>query len=172
MSKHQFDCNVFVKGEAKSSISNLTDALAHYRSKAGGSVPASQALIEEMKCQPSFQNTFGPNGDVTRGIANKIHDALNQGRSHVQSEPGSRRGLSCHTLGSYSVNIEYNHPVCHGENRVNVHLWGYDSWDFEDNKGYNAFENFIKERIPGFIAGDGKAFNITYDFNHIITIHA
>jgi hypothetical protein len=42
-------CNIFVKGDTKTSISNITDALSHYRGRSGKTVYANQNLINEMK---------------------------------------------------------------------------------------------------------------------------
>ena len=41
--------NLFVKGSTKDSISNITDALSHYRGKSGKTIPATNVLIQEMK---------------------------------------------------------------------------------------------------------------------------
>lgn len=156
--------NPFTKGQQKTSIGNLNDALAHYRSKAGGRIPANESLFKEMKSDPSFKKNFGPKGNVVKGIQTKIANALRNGEKTVSNEIGSRRGMNCRTLGSYSASIEYNHPVSSGKNIVSIRLYGYDCWDFEPSEAHNWFGNLTQEIIPGIIAGNGKPFDITYDF--------
>lgn len=172
-SQYQYHCNITVKGERQSSISNLTDALAHYRSNAGGSVPATEVLIDEMKKHKSFRDAFGPNGDVTNKIRDKIREALSDpspGKQFISNERGSYRGLRCYTLGSYSLNIEYNHRVCKGTNHVRLHLYGSDRWDFEYNPNEKFHKNLVNEIIPGIVAGNGTPFDITYNFYHTLEI--
>lgn len=147
------------------------DALKHYKSNAGGEVPANQKLINDMQKESSFQKVFGPKGDVTNGIREKIKKALQNGTKRVQNAPGSHRALWIFTLGNYSVNIEYDHSVSSGENHVSIHLYGKDLWDFETSDNHSAWENFIEETVPGWIAGKGTPFYVTYDFHINIIIN-
>lgn len=167
-----YKVNLFVKGQKMSSIGNLTDALAHYRSKAGGRVPANESLINEMKNDSTFKSNFGSNGSVVKGIQSKIQEALRNGNSIVENAPGSRRGMNCDTLGSYSASIEYKHHVTPGKNSVKIRLFGSDCWDFEPSDAHSWFGNLTKEIIPGMLAGDGKPFDITYDFTITVEINA
>ena len=163
---------VFAKAEKKSSISGLKDALSHFRSESGETVPANSTLIAEMKKDVSFRkDIFGKNGKITNIIKQKIEKALNEVKTSISSEKGSYTGgLWCTTLGGYSVKIEYNHVPVHGNNKVNLHLFGQDLWDFKKVEGAGGFHKLMHETIPGMIAGKGKDFYISYDFHHVLEI--
>lgn len=164
---------VFAKAEKKTSISSLKEALSHYRSKAGGTVPASSTLIEEMKNDAHFKkDIFGPDGKITKIIKKKIEDALKSNVKEIRSQPGSYTGgLWCTTLGGYSISIDYVHKPIKGENNVNLHLYGKDKWDFAKVEGASKIHNFMHETLPGIIAGDGTDFYISYDFYYNLKIN-
>ena len=50
-----YGCNILVEGSTKTSISNITEALSHYRGGSGNTVPANQNLINEMKNHGTYK---------------------------------------------------------------------------------------------------------------------
>ena len=155
-------------------INGLTDAINYWRSKKGGTVKAGGKLIEEMKNNMiGTPHEPGPLREVLNGVKKKIKQAKNDKTYHVKSSPGSYRGGWCPTLGCFAFNIEYDYDFSNEPERKNhqikFHFWGSDTWDFEPKKvkKYDIFghiNNLIEEKIPSMIAGDGKPFDITYDF--------
>ena len=142
------------------------DACSHYRSKVGGVVKANSNLYEEMKKDKSFFNKFIP--EMIKILSDKI--IKTDVGTFIQSAPNSNRPLNCSTMGMYKLNIEYNHKVSVGVNYVELHLFGSDKWDFQTSKDKGVFKNLTQEIIPGMIAGDGKPFDISYDFKYTIKI--
>ena len=155
-------------------IGGLIDAINYWRSKKGGTVRANNDLINEMK-----SHMYGTPSDpgvlieVLKGVKDKIKQAKKNKTYHIKSAPGSYRGCWCPTLGSFSFNIEYDYDFSDEPERkdhtINFHFWGYDTWDFEPKKveWYDLpghLSNLVEEKIPSLIAGDGKPFDITYDF--------
>ena len=159
--------NTVKSKDGLSSISNLDDALEHYRGKSGITLPANQNLINEMKSNSSYKSMIK---ELKKGIKSKITSEAFLNGETIKAEPGSYRGISCLTLGSYKVNIDYSFVPKEGDNKIRIHFWGSDKWDFEWNDSYNLIENIIEEEIPSRIAGDGKPFDITYDFYDEVTI--
>ena len=171
-------------GERKSLINNLTDALAHYRSGAGGTVPAGPGLYSEMQSDSSYETRIMGNDSV---LAQRIIDntlskvSKSQTSGTIQNVPGSTIGnLECSTLGSYGFNISYsatwnatNWTYDATEEKyyryvtapVTVSLSGSNGWNFDWNADYNLWENITRELIPGWIAGargNPANFTITY----------
>jgi len=163
-----FKCNIFVKGSTKSSISNITDALSHYRGGSGNTVPANQNLINEMKNDGTYKKMIKELKEI---IKNKITQNTIKNKETISAAPGSRRGLRCGCLGSYSVNINYSFIPRNGNNNISIHFSGYDTWDFEWNDKAGFLYNVTQEVIPSKIAGEGKPFKITYDFCDNIEIN-
>ena len=178
------DANLFVGGERESLINNLTDALAHYRSGAGGTVPAGPGLYSEMQSHSSYETRIMGNDSV---LAQRIIDntlskvSKSQTSGTIQNVPGSTIGnLECSTLGSYGFNISYsatwnatNWTYDATEEKyyryvtapVTVSLSGSNGWNFDWNADYNLWENITRELIPGWIAGargNPANFTITY----------
>ena len=150
------------------SIGGFVDALRHYRSFAGGRVPANENLINEMKNDNSYKKMIK---ELRHILTNKGCSQIRQKNfSPISAASGSMRGISCQTLGSYGVNIEYKFTPKFGENWIEIHFYGYDSWDFNDNKNYNWFQNVTREKIPGMIAGKGKEYDVTFDFKEWISV--
>ena len=156
-------------------IGSLKDAIDYWRSKKGGKVKANEKLINEMKYY-MYGTPDEPGvlvSDVLVGIKKKIKEAKKNKTYHIKSAPGSYRGSWCLTLGSFAFNIEYDYDFSDEPDRkkhkIEFHFWGYDTWDFEKKKvkWYNLpghLHNLVEETIPSLIAGDGKPFDITYDF--------
>ena len=163
-----YNCNIFVKGSTKTSISNVTDALSHYRGKSGKTVPAHENLINEMKNDKTYKKMINELKEI---IKNKITQNTINNRETISAASGSRRGLRCGCLGSYSVDINYSFVPKNGENNVNINFSGYDTWDFEWNENAGFLYNVTQEVIPSMVAGKGKPFKITYDFYDNITIY-
>ena len=151
---------------SKDGIGSLTEACSHYRSNAGGTVKANSKLYEEMKNDNSFKNKFI--SEMIGILKKKIIDS--DVGTFIQSAPGSNRPLSCSTMGMYKLNIEYRHEVKVGINNVVLHLFGSDKWDFEPSKDKGFFKNLTQEIIPGWVAGKGTPFDITYDFKYTVQI--
>jgi hypothetical protein len=160
-----------IKG-TPTTIGSLTDAIVYWRSNQGGSVSGNQTLYAEMQRDASFIACFGPSGTVTQAIKAKIQKALRSGESTISAEAGSYRGLSCKTLGSYRLDIQYNHGVSKGLNQVRLALSGSDRWDFDENPNKGWFHNLFNEWIPSLFAGKGTPFTITYSFQITLQIQA
>ena len=156
-------------------IGGLGDAINYWRSKKGGTVKANNKLIQEMKSfmygTPEHPGVLL--GDVLNGVKKKIKQAKKDKTYHIKSAPGSYRGCWCPTLGSFAFNIQYDYDFSDEPERkhhkINFHFWGYDTWDFEPKKvqWYDIpghLNNLIEEKIPNMVAGDGKPFDISYDF--------
>ena len=167
MSYKSFACNIFVKGSTKSSISNITDALSHYRGRSGNTVPANHNLINEMKNDGTYKKMIT---ELKNIIKNKITPNKIKNRETISAAPGSRRGLRCGCLGSYSVDIDYSFIPTYGINKITIYFSGYDTWDFEWNDNAGFLYNVTQEVIPSMVAGEGKPFNITYNFQDNIEI--
>ncbi|ORX47572.1 hypothetical protein BCR36DRAFT_371635 [Piromyces finnis] len=162
-------------------ISDLAMAIGHYRGKSGKTVPASNTLInEEMKKSLKYKNM---KKELKKIIKDKVTDEKIKNETVIRNAKNSGRGLWCLTLGSYYVNIDYAFYPKSGWNTVKIHFSGYDTWDFEHikkEKDQNFLKNFwngiktgihniLDEDIPSFIAGDGKTYDITYDFYDEVT---
>ena len=176
------DVDYFANGEVKTEINNINDALQHYRSGAGGVVPAGQGLITEMKQDPTYVTA------IQNGIRSSISSKLNNVDYSISSgtvsvTPNSSRGLNCNTLGSYGVGIDYSanwsatawQQNGNGEyfrdvsiSSVTINMSGHNDWDFSWNANYNLWENVTRELIPGAIAGakgNPNPFRITYSLS-------
>ena len=147
-------------------IGGLSDAIAHWKSKKGGTVLADDILIEEIKS--SLSEVFEKLENIVVG---KIENAKENETYHIESAPGSRRAGWCLTLGWFSVNIEYDYDFEPNQKThyIKFHFWGYDTWDFEFKKceWYDVpthLHNIFEEFFPSLYAGDGKPFDIEYDF--------
>ncbi len=170
---------VLAPGVAQSEINSFQDALNHYRSGTGGSIPAGNGLLGEMTASDSF---VAGERLLLKGIEDKLTEVpFVQTSGVVESAPGSYRGMRCFTLGSYRLNIRYSACwfaddwVCEGDGvysrnvRSNFQIWfsGENGWDFEWNNTYNLWENISQELIPGAIAGSighPANYTITYQF--------
>ena len=159
--------NLFVKGSTKDSISNITDALSHYRGKSGKTVPATNVLIQEMKADGSFKKMIK---ELEGTIKSKITKEKINKKETISAAPGSRRGVRCGCLGSYNLNISYSFVPKIGDNKFDIYFSGSDLWDFEPSDQKNWFQNLVEEKIPGMLAGDGVPFNITYSFEYSMCI--
>ena len=147
-------------------VNNLNDLIKYWRSGNGGEVYVGNQLINEMKRHllDIFKN------DIIPIIRNKIKQSRNNRTYHIRSEYGSRRGCWCTSLGSFSVNIEYDYSFNPQTTYHNIefHLHGYDDWDFEYKKGHDLktiLHNIFEEYVPSKIAGKGKVFQVKYDFH-------
>jgi hypothetical protein len=150
--------------EIPTTIGSLADAIVYWRSNQGGTVPGNETLYAEMLAHSSFDGAFGSSGSVTKVIKKKIQDAIQSRQATISAAPGSYCGLTCTTLGSYRLDIAYNHRVSKGENEVQLMLSGSDRWDFDTNPNKGLFHNLFHEWIPSVFAGKGTPFFITYDF--------
>ena len=149
-------------------INNLFDAIKYWRSKKGGKVYAGDELINSIK-RPFYKILAE---DIIPGIREKIKNARRNKTYHIRNAPGSRRACWCSTLGSFSVNIEYDYYFESNwtKHSINFHFFGYDRWDFEKMEA-NWYEidkhlhNLYEEFCQSLAAGDGKPYDIYYDFN-------
>ena len=154
-------------GTTKTYISDIFDAIDHYRGKSGQTVYADSTLIGEIKSAGGYKDIIK---DLEGSIKDKITDAKIKNGTEIKAADGSYRSSWCLTLGSHSLNIDYSFVPHYGNNSVRIHFWGSDRWDFENNDSYNFIENLIEERIPSLIAGDGKPFDVKYDFYDTVTV--
>ncbi|MDW8350256.1 MAG: hypothetical protein RML49_08405, partial [Verrucomicrobiae bacterium] len=166
--------DLFASPSVKSQINGFSDALSHYRSGAGGTIPAGYGLYAEMRADSSYQNRVkSHDGWVAMKIRDKLENVpKNQTTGAIQSAPGSFVGqLNSKTLGSYGLSLEYNatwnagpwkerwHSFISGSRYrevsidVTVNYSLHADWNFHWNPRYNWFENVTREVIPGWIAG-------------------
>lgn len=169
-------------------IDNLCDAIRHYRSESGKTVIASSDLIENMKEFDNIVYNFIKlhsykviKNDLKEKIKEKILDAKNKGkkRATIKNAPDSCRSAWYLTLGSYTLNIEYNEEINTNNNLFyfNVHFFGEDLWDFEEAECKNNYDiqcflhNYFEEKIPKHLVGEGKPFYVSYDFYDEIEVN-
>ncbi len=169
-------------------IDNLCDAIRHYRSDSGKTVIASSDLIENMKEFDNIVYNFIKlhsykviKNELKEIIKEKILDAKNKGnkRAIIKNAPDSCRSAWYLTLGSYTLNIEYNEEINTNNNLFyfNVHFFGKDLWDFQEEECKNNYDiqcflhNYFEERIPKNLVGEGKPFYVSYDFYDEIEVN-
>jgi len=115
-------------------ISNLDEAIAYYRKKSGKTAAAKSSLI---KNSLSFKNEMTK---LEKKIKKKITDKKIKNGQLIKNSKGSYIGLWCLTLGSYRLDLEYSFKPKKGNNKVKIHFWGKNRWDFEkvkfSNKNY------------------------------------
>eukprot|EP01107_Rhizomastix_libera_P013920 TRINITY_DN409_c0_g1_i1.p1 TRINITY_DN409_c0_g1~~TRINITY_DN409_c0_g1_i1.p1 ORF type:complete len:220 (+),score=34.60 TRINITY_DN409_c0_g1_i1:22-660(+) len=173
--------NLLVKAAVKTQINSFNDALAHYRSGCGTTVPAVGLVTDELKKDASYTA-------LSKNTAAAIKAKL--AAVPVDTSSGSISGsqslqLSSMTLGSYGVSATWSgswvstafKPVSGRQCRsvyttkdIALDVKGKDYWDFDPNSGYSWVKNLVREKIPGFIAswragGNQKPFYITVDFS-------
>ena len=73
-------------------------------------------------------------------------------------------------MGTYKLNIEYNHKVTIGVNYVKLHLYGEDLWDFKTSKDKGILKNFTNEILPGLFIGNWTEFIISYYLEYIVEV--
>ena len=146
-------------------IGCLYDAVAHWRSNAGGVVHANSKLYKEMENDKSFHDFIL---EMQKILREKIENTDLD--SYIKNASNSNRGLKCTAMGAYKLNIEYNHKVTIGVNYVTLHLYGEDLWDFKTSKDKGFWKNLKTEIIPGILAGKGAEFSISYDFKYIVEV--
>jgi len=153
--------------------------LAHYRSGAGGTIPANKLIDNEIKKDKSYKQLIN---DMKAQIQNELKAVSLTKTSGVGSN-SIKEYCSCTTLGSYGLTAKYNYKWTatafkYGNGKYcrtvstspfTVPLSGYDIWDFEPNEGYGTIKNLLRETIPGIIAsfrsnGKAKAFTINISF--------
>ena len=166
---YSYDANYFVGGSVKSEINNLTDALAHYRSGAGGIVNAGAGLYAEMQGHSTYQTGIvGNDSRVAKAIKSELADVNKNLQSGTFNRSSFVGALECTTLGNYKLNYsgsinwtgsnwlydsiskKYYRDVTAN---VNIIFTGSDLWDFEWNASYNTWQNVTRELIPGWVAG-------------------
>ena len=175
------DANCFTGGTVKTEINNLTDALAHYRSGAGGVVSAGAGLYSEMGSHSTYkEGIVGNDSRVAQAIKQQLSGVARNVSSGSFTRSSFVGALECSTLGSYR--LDYSCTVnwyatdwtydsvekCYYRYvtaPVTVSFSGSDRWDFEWNASYNLWQNITRELIPGWIAGargNPNPFTITF----------
>ena len=169
------------------SIDNLCQAIQHYKKKEGGTVRASSILINNLKNDESCfyfdkKNYQLIKTELTEIIKQKIIEEKKKGskKSTIRNAPNSFRSGWYLTLGSYVLNIEYEKEIDFSNIKsynfeFNVHFYGEDLWDFEETDCEGDircfFHNIFEEKLPHLAVGDGKEFNISYDFYDTINVN-
>lgn len=152
---------LFEKGRVLTEINNISDAIIHSRSGAGGDLPAGPGLYHEMSDFDNYQAVFNETGKIIQKlkdqvlIASKISD-----NGTIVNTPNYYYLLQCITLGHYSVFPKYEIPyTCKVEGNVKkctitngeVVSSGVDCWDFESQKDWSWIKNLIFEKIPEWL---------------------
>jgi hypothetical protein len=139
------------KGKSMSEINGIYDAYCHWRSNAGGRIPAGQGLYSTIK------------------NSNNVLQNVSKTESRGTITGSGSRGWDCYPLGSFSIVIGYtlewtatnwniNQRALNGD--VTVNFTFSDKWDFEKNPEYSKWKNLYREKLPGFVAGHGTPFII------------
>jgi len=177
--------DIFAPGEACTTINSFQDALNHYRSGEGEIVPAGPGLISEMQANASYSDMISSLENIIS--AKLLRVPYSQTSGIISNAEGSSRGLSCLTLGSYSVGVEYQanwfaspwmQDLTGGYYRsvwsdFEITFSGYNDWDFIWNSEYSIWENVTTELVPGWIAGSAgnpEAYRITYSFSDSMSL--
>ena len=109
---------------------------------------------------------------------------MNKSESNGTVKGTGYRGLDVgNVLGSFRLDISYedqwNASSWRQENQtcvrditadINLNMSFNDLYDFEHNPEYNWWQNFWRETIPSYIAGDGTKFHITGSINYNTTV--
>ena len=154
-----------VPAKVLDSISDITDAICHFKGKSGLTVSANDILIKEMKEDSTFKEMIK---DLKMSIRNEINHPKIIKKKNICSEPELSRDLKCGCLGNYSINLDYSFTPKYGSNCFNIHFYGYSTWDFDIIK--NLFQDDEKEKNLSLKNDDGAPFCITYEFLHPIYI--
>jgi len=172
----KFDIDVTVKGASKNQINNATDALAHYRSNAGGSVPAGPDLIETVQNSDALEDAH----DDLRVVIEK----------QLMKEVGRKKLCSCATgkvsrkagkiglsigdlaLGHIDLNIKKYDVNYNGNGSFlgirNISFWLTRKASFNEKYIFTTTWNpatWATDFFPGLIAGDGTPYFITGSFD-------
>lgn len=173
-------------------IDNLCQAIQHYKKNTGKEVAASSTLIDYIKTTKNeyfekyLKSYIDVKNEIRDIIKKKINDEKENGAKKViiKNALNSFRSAWCLTLGSYTLNIEYEKEIDFSNKnthlfKFNVHFKGKDYWDFDEKECEygNVLEyigcflhNLLEEKIPNSIVGKGKKFWISYDFYDEITV--
>jgi LysM repeat protein len=163
------------RGTKMSEINNLYEALEHFRSGAGGAVPAGPGLYSKIRASESYKkHVAGSDSTLANRIINRTLSMVpfDQPSGHINNSKGAKIGeLNVMPLGSYEFDVSYSSPW-------NASEWGKDSrkvwsslevslstnelFDFK-NEDYGLIDNLTREYAPGKIAGVGKDFYINVD---------
>ena len=175
--------NLLVRPAKKEQIDCFNDALAHYRSGAGGTIPAKKLIDEELikdRTYVAFKQRMVE--QVRKELANVDINATSGSINYASKE---KQNLDSTTLGLYGLNNSYSYSwtatafkdvdgkECRNVSTtapVNMSLDGMNYWDFDPNTTYSGIKNSIHEKLPGLIAqwnanGTCKAFTITINFS-------
>jgi len=91
----------------------------------------SEELYEEMKNDETFTNMIR---NIKNEILGKITDEVIDNGETISDSKSYDGVLHCKPLGRYSVNYEYSFVPKKGENKIKIHFWGKDPWDFYVHK--------------------------------------
>ena len=186
--------DLWVDPAKKDKIENFRDALAHYRSGAGGTVKAGESLYREMKEDSTYEEHVKEDGSLPDRIAKRLENVSKELTSGTfYNVPGTSVGqLKCETLGSYELGVTYTATWHAGPWKKS--FWHFatgeyyrtiscdieaqfvlnERWDFETNPEYTILGNMIREWIPEMIANmnaiNPRPFTITGSFSDNIHI--
>jgi len=164
-------------------INVVYQAISHYHSKVGGTVPAGQGLYAEIRSSSSYKSgILGNSSEVANRIKAKLSSvSLSQSSGDFPQNPGSNIGMLCPpTLGSFAFDIKYD-----------AH-WKATSWkdckrtvsatikvSFTQNYFWNldrkessgtALWKLVEKVIPSALIGEGTPFHIPLSLEETYTL--
>ena len=173
----------FLGLQAKTVIDNLTDALEHWSSNAGGSVPASDSVDAEIKAYSSYATRKAQLENIWQTLLPGVSRSLNAG---TIARPGTTWGLSGpiipKTVGSvdlsfppYSINLNWAAGGWSGNKRL-ISGTGALSFSYNDEFNFvfdpNNLKTIFTDVIPSWFAGEGTPFYITGSFSDTFSAQA
>ena len=154
-----------VRRNVYDSISNITEAICHFKGKSGLTVSANDILIKKMKEDSSFKEMIK---DLKMSIKNEINRQKIFKKKAIFAEPELTRDLKCECLGNYTINLNYSFVPKYGSNCFDIHFYGYSTWNFDIIE--KLFQDDEKEKNLSLNYYDGAPCCITYEFFHPIYI--
>ncbi|MDZ4788041.1 MAG: RHS repeat-associated core domain-containing protein, partial [Blastochloris sp.] len=169
--------NLLVTGSVHTQINDGTDALAHFRSGAGGTVPAGAGLVSLVK------NTLIQNyhGDLKKAIEKQLRglgrSVLCKATSGKISRAGGVIGVS---VGDFALgNIDLHILAYDVDYAVSNGGLGFKKISYKADRPASFNETYqfvitpnpvtwVKDAVPGVIAGTGTNFQITGSFTDTV----
>lgn len=166
-------------------INTAFEAVQHYRSHAGGSVPAGQKLLNQIKNSPGFQkNRKEAAKKIKEKLQKEFGNKLCSEDSGNWQNPGGEIGVytSNNSVGNVSFHVnpyqvswegyfhrsENNNQVC----LKTILFQGRRNLSFKDKYAFDTmqkWQHFFTDTIPGMIAGKGMPYFIFGSFTDTVS---